>query len=83
MKKKSYHSELPKKSKYKEECDRCHIYKYDVHSYLIGEYWVLLCPECYEKLKTRVAKTWKEEVNYESESNKNSSNKQNGRKNKR
>lgn len=64
------------KRKYKEECDDCHEYKYDVHGYYDAEDNVyILCPECMKKNKL-IVKNWRNEpIEREENNDKKSSNK--------
>ena len=69
MRRKSRHSELPKKvnitvaprKRFKDECDDCGTYKFDVHSYYDSENIAhILCEECAKKNKL-IVRNWKNE----------------------
>ncbi len=78
MKKSRKHLELQSdsnKKKWKDECDDCKQYKYDVHGYYdTFDKPHILCPECLKKNKL-VVLDWqrkpinREEIKYEKESN--------------
>lgn len=78
MKRNRKRLELHESKKWKDECDRCKKYKYDVHSYYdsLGKAYIL-CPECLKK-NNLVTLNWKHEpITIEEEKIKNEKSKSN------